>query len=212
MNSNMIGNKDKVCTFNAKQKGIHVQLLELMSTSHFCHFVLFFKRNLSYRYLAGSSFWIKVKTSCFIGTQKNKLNLKSGNPKITKAHSPLYMQLIFSLNKNAWQGTGKIPYEACNAKRKKSQGKRKKPIKYAIKANGKKPTLFFFFFFDISQPSKSYCQEQLRAGSAHVQPDWFICFRFLSYFLLKLGLETSGRRVSNESKTTLCLLGSSILN
>lgn len=142
MNSNVIGNQDKVCRLNAEQKGRHIHLLELMSTSDFCHFVLFFKRSLSYRYLAGSGFWIKVKTSCFIEIQKNKLNLNSGNPKIMKTHSPLYMQVSFSLN--AWQGTGKIPYEACNEKRKKRQEKRKK-VKYAIKVNRKKNHFFFFF-------------------------------------------------------------------
>lgn len=113
------------------------------------------------------------------------------------------MKRSFSLNKNAWQGTGKIPREDCNEKRKK--------IQYAIKVKGKKPQVLGCFS-DINQSFKSYCQEQLRASSAHVQPDWFICFCFLSYFLSKVGLETLGRRVSNESKTILCLLGSSILN
>lgn len=69
------------------------------------------------------------------------------------------------------KGQERFPMRLAMQKERKAKEKEKNPIKYAIKANGKKPTLFLFFFFDISQPSKSYCQEQLRAGSAHVQPD-----------------------------------------
>lgn len=206
MNSNAIGNKDKVCRFNAKQKGI--QPASIRTDVHIFAILYYSLKEASVTGI-WIQLWIKVKTSCFIETKKNKLNLKSGNPKITRAHSPLYMKLSFSLNKNAWQGTGKIPKRIAMKKERKAKEKEKNPIRNQSK---RKKTQVLGFFSDINQSSKSYCQEQLRASSAHVQPDWFICFRFLSYFLSKVGLETLGRRVSNESKTTLCLLGSSILN
>jgi len=59
-------------------------------------------------------------------------------------------------------------------KRKKSQGKEKKNPKYTIQVNeggwrrGQQTTTLFFP--DINQSSKTYCQEQLKANSPHVQP------------------------------------------
>lgn len=177
MNSNMIGNKDKVCRFNAKQIGIYIHLLNLMSTIHFCHFVLFSKGGLSYRYLAGSSFWIKVKTSCFIKTRKNKLNLKSGNPKIMRF--PTVHAAKFLSKKGQERLSKRF---AIKKERKAKEKENKNQIRNQSKWK-KNPT----FFSDMNQSSKSYCQEQLRASSAHVQPDWFICFLFSFLFSLKLG-------------------------
>lgn len=64
------------------------------------------------------------------------------------------------------QGQERFPKRLAMKKERKAKEKEKK-IKYIIKVNGKNPN---FFFSDINQSSKSYCQEQLRANSAHVQP------------------------------------------
>lgn len=54
-------------------------------------------------------------------------------------------------------------------KKEKVKEKEKKIIKYTIKVNGEKKKTTFFFPA-INQSSKTYCQEQLKANSPHVQP------------------------------------------
>lgn len=63
------------------------------------------------------------------------------------------------------QGQERFPKRLAMKKERKAKEKEKNQIHNQSK--WKKTQLFFS---DINQSSKSYCQEQLRANSAHVQP------------------------------------------